>query len=70
MKQWKERQCPNCGGHGLVSVYTADGADFEGAGECRDCNGTGRIFQSDKGVLVQYPGGPFVGRLSRKEMTA
>lgn len=61
---WKSKLCPNCSGHGQVSQYSAGGADFEGAMECRDCNGTGTIWKSKRGVLASFPGGPFLGRES------
>jgi DnaJ-class molecular chaperone len=62
---WTEIRCWDCGGHGQVSSYTADGGDFLSADECRTCNGSGGVFRSAAGVLVQYPGGPFLGRESR-----
>lgn len=65
--KWKEQSCGLCGGHGQRSGYSIDGGDFLGADECRDCNGSGRIFVSDKGVVAQWPGGPFIGRLSKAE---
>ena len=67
MKRWTDFDCWNCGGGGQCSEYTIDGGDFLGAGECRTCNGTGRLFRTRAGVIAQFPGGPFVGRLSRKE---
>lgn len=62
MGKWTQRRCDSCGGHGQVSSYTIDGGDFNGADECRDCNGSGVIWRSPKGSLAQYPGGPFIGR--------
>jgi len=70
MAKWTEIKCHDCEGHGQRSSYTIDGGDFMGADECGTCNGSGRIFQSAGGVLAQWPGGPFVGRLSKAEMTA
>jgi DnaJ-class molecular chaperone len=64
MAKWKTLHCWDCGGHGLVSAYTADGSDFLGAAECGTCGGSGRIYRSPKGALAQWPGGPFVGRES------
>jgi hypothetical protein len=61
---WTEIQCWGCGGHGQCSSYAADGSDFLGATECRTCNGSGRVFRSARGVLAQWPGGPFLGRES------
>jgi hypothetical protein len=49
------------------SGYTADGGDFTGAEECRACAGSGSVWVSAKGVLAQYPGGPFLGRTSSAE---
>lgn len=59
MTNWKETRCHSCSGHGMVAAYSVN--DFEGCSECSTCSGTGRLFQSDKGTLVQYPGGPFAG---------
>jgi DnaJ-class molecular chaperone len=64
MKRWTKILCHGCDGHGLISAYTIDGSDFLGADECKTCNGSGQLFQSSKGVLVQWPGGPFMGRAS------
>lgn len=58
---WRTVGCPSCGGDGLVSVYSGGGSDFEGAGECRDCNGGGMLFIRPSGSLFQYPGGPAAG---------
>ena len=56
---WKAEQCWNCGGHGVVSVYSHN--DFEGAGECATCGGSGTLWRSPKRRLAMYPGGPFRG---------
>lgn len=58
---WRTVTCSRCDGHGLVSVYSGGGLDFEGAGECRDCGGGGRLFIRPSGRLFQYPGGPAAG---------
>ena len=68
MTSWKKIQCSSCGGHGLVSSYTLDGSDFLGAEECSDCRGAGVVFVSTKGTIAQYPGGPFLGRLTKQEL--
>jgi hypothetical protein len=68
-KMWKEISCYACGGHGQVSGYTMDGSDFTGAEECDLCNGSGLVFISKGGAIAQYPGGPFIGRLTKQEMT-
>ena len=59
--KWTPIECSSCDGKGIVSSYTADGSDFNGPDECRDCNGSGRIWRSPKGALAAYPGGPFRG---------
>ena len=64
---WKQRQCGNCLGYGVVSVYSMN--DFEGPGECNACQGAGVIWEGPKGVLAMYPGGPLLGRLTNKERT-
>ena len=56
---WKRIQCHNCGGHGMVSVYSYN--DFEGADECSTCDGRGTIAISPKDRVAKYPGGPFIG---------
>jgi hypothetical protein len=64
--EWKQIACPNCGGHGIVSHYSygPDGVDFDGADECKRCSGSGELWLSPKGRIAQYPGGPFVGRVT------
>lgn len=66
---WREIQCYSCGGHGLVSGYTFDGSDFTGAEECDCCGGSGKLSVSEKGAIARWPGGPFVGRCTKEEMT-
>ena len=58
---WTPEQCWNCGGHGVVSVYSYGGGDFEGAGSCNTCGESGTLWRSPKGRLAMYPGGPFRG---------
>jgi hypothetical protein len=65
---WRQIKCADCSGHGLISGYTADGSDFTGAEECKGCAGRGFVWLSAKGVLAQYPGGPFLGRLRADEL--
>ena len=61
MTEWRWIECTNCLGHGLVSAYTLGGEDFDGARECRDCDGTGRQAVSGRDRLAKYPGGPLCG---------
>lgn len=61
MTTWSKMQCSDCGGHGLVSSYSAN--DFEGAAECNVCEGSGFIFVYSNGRLAKWPGGPFLGSL-------
>lgn len=65
---WQQRQCNNCSGYGVVSVYSM--YDFEGPGECNTCKGGGVIWDGPKGVLAMYPGGPLLGRLTLKELNS
>ncbi len=65
---WTKTICYVCSGHGLVSDYS--GGDFNGATECDRCDGTGRVWLSPKGAIVKYPGGPFIGRLTKREQYA
>lgn len=62
----KSVTCWSCGGHGVVSVYSA--MDFEGAGECKDCGGNGVLWLYPSGVIARYKGGPLCGRLTKREM--
>jgi hypothetical protein len=62
LEGWRREWCCSCGGHGLVSAYTADGGEFLGAAECKTCDGKGHVFRSPRGALAKYPGGPFLGR--------
>lgn len=54
-KGWKHVSCGCCAG-------------LEWGGEepreCKDCGGNGSLWQSPKGALALYPGGPFVGRVT------
>lgn len=59
---WTHVTCSRCHGHGLVSGYGAFSHDFTGPDECGDCGGSGNLWRSAKGILAQYPGGPFRGR--------
>ena len=59
MARWKTTDCYGCGGHGVVSVYSA--SDFEGAGDCRACGGSGQLLISERDRIADYPGGPFRG---------
>jgi hypothetical protein len=58
---WTKVDCCDCVGHGVVSVYSLGGTDFDGAGECRKCGGTGEMWLSPQGRLAEYPGGKFLG---------
>ena len=66
--KWRTCRCPSCGGHGVVSVYSA--YDFEGPGECGECGGSGSLFIRPSGHLFQWPGGPACGMGSREEYEA
>ena len=69
MPRWREVLCASCGGHGVVSDYGATGVDFYGAKECDGCLGSGHQYVSGHGAIAAYPGGPFRGRLTRKELS-
>lgn len=58
--------CDECGGKGLVSDYFKE--DFYGARECDKCSGKGTLFVTKTGALVDFPGGPFCGRISKDEL--
>jgi hypothetical protein len=49
---WTEVQCWNCGGHGQVSAYSADGSDFLGPDECKTCNGRFALVLTGRPNLV------------------
>jgi hypothetical protein len=53
MARFKRVACPSCGGHGLV--WHGDVFD------CRECDGVGGFFISEKDRLFEYPGGPAHG---------
>ena len=59
--KWRVIDCPRCGGHGVISVYTLGGTDFLGAGECPKCGGNGVLWISPKDRIADNPGGPFRG---------
>ena len=62
--KWRTVECHSCR-YGLVSVYSYN--DFEGAGECDVCGGSGFLFIRPGGHIFQYPGGPANG-MGTKEM--
>jgi len=65
---WRTEKCSNCSECGLISAYTFSGDDFLGADDCPDCGGKGFIYIHNKsGVITEWPGGPFLGRLSKEE---
>ncbi len=54
---WLEIDCGCCGG-------IMWGGDYPR--ECDQCNGGGYLFLHQKsGVLAQWPGGPFLGKMSK-----
>jgi DnaJ-class molecular chaperone len=55
-------RCATCSGYGLVQHPNRFDPSPE---ECRDCGGSGRVWQYLSGALARYPGGPFVGRAER-----
>lgn len=59
---WTRVQCVSCSGYGLKSLYTMGGTDFDGATECRQCDGNGVQWRSPNGRYAVWPGGRFVGR--------
>ena len=55
---WTEDDCGCCNGIEWGGMYPR---------ECRSCGGGGAVFRHIKsGALALYPGGPFVGRLSKE----
>ena len=61
MKGWIEKGCSCAGGMRWSHIH--------GPVECSSCNGTGRYFIHLKsGVEALYPGGPFLGKLSKSEL--
>lgn len=58
--KWRTIRCSNCGGQGMVCIYSYE--DFDGAEDCLQCNGSGQIFIRPSGHLFLYPGGKAIGR--------
>jgi hypothetical protein len=56
---WRRARCFACGGHGMVSAYTFDGSDFDGAKECDRCEGAGFVWRTPKGRYMRFPGARF-----------
>ena len=58
---WFEVDCWHCI-WGVISTY-------EGyPDECCNCNGSGLVaFHKKSGCFAKWPGGPFLGKLSRKQ---
>lgn len=65
--KWRTTQCPNCGGHGVVSDYGFSGRDFLGPKECEDCWGSGKLWIRPTGHCFAYPGGPARGMWSKEQ---
>mgnify|MGYP002641661173 CR=1 FL=1 len=61
VKGWKQVDCADCSGYGVVSDYSYN--DFEGAKDCPTCKGNCCYWVTPKGRIVEYPGGPFLGRV-------
>lgn len=57
--KWRVIGCGTCRGYGTVSVYSA--TDFEGPGDCPECDGTGAVWLRPTGHAFAYPGGPAKG---------
>ena len=62
MKVWKRESCFGCGGHGLVMALGGEAA------ECDVCEGSGAVYVSEGGAIAKWPGGPFVGKLTKEEL--
>ena len=54
---WKAGTCGYCRGTGQEAYYSY--GDFEGPEECPNCDGNGALWETPKGRVVRYPGGPF-----------
>ncbi|MBE3040553.1 MAG: hypothetical protein IMZ62_17280 [Chloroflexi bacterium] len=67
-RKWHTITCAACGGAGMVSEYTCGGDDFLGPKECDCCGGSGEQWVSPQGRIADYPGGPFRGRATEKEL--
>lgn len=63
--EWKAIPCADCSGKGIVSGYKIGGGNFTGPTVCVRCNGNSIVWQSPKGALAKYPGGPFIGFLPK-----
>lgn len=66
-KQWRKNgwttvACPRCGGAGFKNGPSMHSEDHYDGPECDCCRGFGELWRSAKGVLADYPGGPFRGR--------
>ena len=61
MKGWIEKNCGCASGLQYSVGYEPK--------ECDMCGGAGRYFLRLKsGVMAMYPGGPFLGKLSKQEL--
>lgn len=68
MLKWRVTKCGTCRGYGVVSRYV--GGDFDGPGECPECEGGGTIYLRPTGHAFLYPGGPARGIYSPAEYDA
>lgn len=64
--KWRVVECSICNGHGVVSAYSS--VDFLGPKECSSCRGSGFVWISPKGRIADYPGGPFRGYATEREL--
>jgi DnaJ-class molecular chaperone len=65
MSTGKQIKCFNCDGHG---IHLNSNSWDPSPDECSVCDGNGTLWQYDSGPIAKWHGGPFVGRLSAKEM--
>lgn len=65
MKRWRKVVCSSCV-LGVVGDYR--NGDFYGPKECNTCGGSGYNWISPKGAIAMWPGGPFVGTMTKKEL--
>ena len=56
LDDWSTVNCHHC----------VHGIRFNGY-ECTSCNGMGTVYITPSGRLMDYPGGHFIGRLTKNE---
>ena len=65
MSKWRTATCGRCRGYGVIGKGLDQVPD-----DCPDCFGRGAVCISPTGRIADFPGGPFRGWATEKELAA